>query len=445
METHIDETKTFGQCRQMKIPHHDILLHGHGNSAKVTALSLVAAGFRVAMAMPPPAKTVENADDWQAVLALSPSAKRMLETLGVWSALDQPSAPVHDMTVYGCADDVSATLLPARLGFGDPTAPAILAHIVSLASLGRALSKACAHAIDEGRLTQLGAPIVDFDTSTRTAQLADSTKGGTQCTTDLLVDTQRIGGGIGGTAPPWRHRQAARPLRHNYQASALIGRVISDRPHADTAHQLFLPSGPLALLPLPDPHIMAMVWTLPHARAQALARADTHVRAHELAQATQNQFGTLTAPDPLGVQPLQLHLAEDFVDGSIVLVGEAAHIVHPLAGQGFNLTLRDSATLADILYEGRALGLAIGERTMLAHYATARRSDAAMVAATTHGLAQGFGNSRAGMGRLGLTAMQILARQWPSLRTRLTAQADAGLGADVARLMRGEAYPSRPL
>ena len=422
------------------IPQQDVLVHGGGNSAKIAALCLSAAGFRVALHDAP----TMMLPDWQSVLALSPASRVMLETLDIWQKLDQPSMPIADMRVYARPTDTHAdALLPASLGFGTAKNSAadaveVLAHIVSLASLGRALSAALESQIEAGHIVRLPCPMVDFNPKEKIATLAD----GTYCQASLLVDTQK-------TASPWRQKAAARPLRHNYQAAALVGQLRQDTPASAMAQQMFLPSGPLALLPLPkaaaDTASVAMVWSLPKARAEALSKVDPDVVAHELQKATQRRFGGLTVEGTLAVQDLQLQLAEDFVEGPIVLLGEAAHVVHPLAGQGFNLTLRDASLLADILFETRQLGLALTDGAMLASYETARRADAKLIAAPTHGLANLFGGPMAGLARLGLALTGRRVARDENLRSQLNQQANSGLslspqGVPLARLMRGQRF-----
>lgn len=418
-----------------------IVVHGAGNSARITALSLAAAGFPVALHRPDDAPS-PTVPDWQSVLALSPSAKRMLETLGVWERLDRPTTAVLDMRVYGDSAAVSGGVLAPRLGFAPavadrpqtatdatndaaPLAP--LAHIVSLASLGRAIAAAC----DTSKLISLPAPVRDFDRRTKTATLAD----GSRAEAALLVDTQR---GL----TPWRRQMPARPLRHDYAAAALVGTLAGDQPHGQTAQQIFLPDGPLALLPLPDTQAMALVWSMPAARADALARlADDGQPAHieaALAAATGRRFGRLCVTGSMATQKLELQLAERFFAGPVVLAGEAAHVIHPMAGQGFNLTLRDAALLADVLHEGRGLGLPADDAALLSRYATARRADAAAVAGLTHGLAGLFARPAGRVGRLGLAAVGRLSEAQPALARALTDRADHG--STLPRLMRGQRF-----
>ncbi len=421
-----------------------ILIAGGGNAARAAALSLAAGGLTVMvepqLAVTPPGATAaepdDRHDDWQSVLALSPAAQAMLQALNVWSHLDLPSSPILDMHVYGRADDVDGGMLPARLGFG--TAPKSgadatpLAHIVSLAGLGRALHTALSARIAAKRITCLAAPITDFDAADKTARLAD----GTAQPVALLVDCYRA-------TPAWRGVAAAQDLTADYEAAALVGTLHSSRPHGQMAAQIFLPDGPLALLPLPYKDRLALVWSLPRAKAKALAALGGDILAHELRKATQTRFGDLTPQGDMGVQPLALSLAQEMTGPSYVRLGDAAHVVHPLAGQGFNLSLRDAALLADTLYAARRLGLPLDDATMLAQYEQARRGDAALTAATTHGLAALFSGPMAPLGRLGLAMVGRAAETRPAWRAAFTAQANAGVSADtMPRLMQGKGFPN---
>ena len=448
-----------------------VLIHGSGNSAKITALALAAANIDVAL-WPGEATPSTNSSDWNSVLALSPSSRLMLETLGIWAALEHPSAPINDMRVYGSRDIDGAAQLAfggSNIGHDDNTLNAPLAHIVSLADLGRALSRTLDTAIAAQKINVLSAPIADLEMpventahnkATPVAHLNKATpvahlKNGSQENFALLVDTQKQ---TKDHAPKWRLRRADRPLMHDYQAAALVGCVKTTQRHANVAQQIFLPDGPLALLPLPDPHMMALVWSLPRARAEALASLPTNILAHELQVATDDRFGQLHPEKGMATQHLALYLAENYCHEHSVLLGEAAHIIHPLAGQGFNLTLRDAAQLAETLYQSKSLGLPLHDATMLAEYARQRRGAALQMAAATHGLNGLFGNAVFGgtlapLGRLGLAATRALNEKNPALAEAFSAMANGDAAGDTAgdkasartseimpRLMRGQGF-----
>ncbi len=461
-----------------------ILVHGGGAAAQVTALALAAARLPVCIVASANGSTnastnasdnnsgnisdrtsgktsADKRADYQSVLALSPAAKTMLETLGVWARLDLPAAPVTDMTVYG---DAHAWAHGSGLDFATPQQAqqdnqnqgdsdiTVLAHIVCRAALGRAIAATCDAAVKDGAVEVGDSALSSFDTATGDAAFAD----GSALQAALLVDCARADSGT----TPWRAARAARPLRHDYQADALVCTVESTRPHGGAAVQIFLPTGTLALLPLPVANQCALIWSLPRARAAALATVEASVFEHELAQATQNHAGGLRLCDSAAsgaraVQPLSLALAEHYVSDKLCLLGEAAHVIHPLAGQGFNLSLRDAAQLADALYGARALGLAPDGPHVLDGYQKLRRADSGVMAATTHMLATLFAGRPSHLtgplARAGLSLSGRLASRNPKLAAAFRARANGSGGAGSAggadggahaqpRLMRGRSF-----
>jgi 2-octaprenyl-6-methoxyphenol hydroxylase len=477
----------------MASPHQPILIYGSGSTARITALALAAGlsqnkaatmgeehpeertekSTKKSIVAPPiilltqkspaakakaAAKNPPAAEDYQSVLALSPAAHTMLQALDIWSRLDRPSAPLCDMAVFG---DAAAWAHNNGLDFNPPpTDPApedksedksenksedrppvsVLAHIVCRAALERAILAGFDDAVSDGRIQVSTAALTDFDKSTGRAHLSD----GTKMSAALLVDCGRA------DAPgPWRQKFAARVLRHDYKAAALVCALKGITPHGGKAVQLFLPDGPLALLPLPDPYQRALIWSLPEARAAALQNVPQDIFCHELAKATQDHIGALTPIGPRATQKLSLALAETYCDERLCLLGEGAHIIHPLAGQGFNLALRDAAQLADALFDARRLGLGFDGPHVLQDYQTARRADGGAMAATTHLLAEIFSRPLARplalpiagpVARLGLALTGRWARRSPKLSALFRAQANGGTRAALPRLMRGRGF-----
>jgi 2-octaprenyl-6-methoxyphenol hydroxylase len=442
-----------------------ILIHGSGSTARVTALALAAALGHTDVPLHCVTASANAYDksnnksndktgdkpgdnDWGSVLALSPAAKTMLDILGVWPRLDLPSAAVCDMAVYGNAAEMAHNIgldfnppenLPPNQA-ENPDAVTVLAHIVSRSALDRAIHAAFNATFNTltTKLHRHDAALTDFDKSTGAARFSD----GTDLTAALLVDCARATTDPR-AAPLWRTKSAAQYLTHDYQAAALVCVLACDRPHGGQAVQIFLPDGPLALLPLPDPHQRALIWSLPHSRARALAEIEDGVFMHELARATQGHAGTLAPDGPRGLQKLVLALAENYVDERLCLLGDAAHIIHPLAGQGFNLALRDAAQLADTLFDAQALGLAFDGPHVLADYQALRRADGGAMAATTHILAEIFSGPQsrftAPLARLGLALTGRMARANQGLAARFRAQANGGTAA-LPRLMRGHRF-----
>ena len=164
-------------------------------------------------------------------------------------------------------------------------------------------------------------------------------------------------------------------MHHDYKCAALTAEIALAAPHGQVARQIFLPDGPLALLPLPKPDRAALIWSLPARKAQALAACDENLFNGELNAAARSVFGQMHLIGARAQQPLEAQIAEAFIGPRLALVGEAAHVIHPLAGQGMNLTLRDIGALVDTLKNARRLGLECGDATMLENYASLRRAD----------------------------------------------------------------------
>jgi ubiquinone biosynthesis UbiH/UbiF/VisC/COQ6 family hydroxylase len=438
----LDEMRRFGQCRIMSTQ--PIVICGQGNGAKIAAISLVAAGFGVHIEPPQPLSAMP---DWQNVLALSPAARRMLEVLGVWARLDQPSAAVTQVVVHGKQAQHGQALFPTKLGFARPPASAkpkssqrahpqdgqealeIMAHIVSLASLTRALDATFQALVKAEKIHILTDCIADHHPEDKTLQLED----GSRVACGLLIDSARAD-------KAWR--KADLTADFDYHATALTAEIACEQGHGQMAQQIFTPHGPLALLPLPDPNRAALIWSLPTARASALAKADAAIFTYELNRATGAYFGPLELIGKPAKQPLSMRLAQNFASPGRLRIGDGAHLIHPLAGQGFNLTLRDAAELADTLYEGRLLGLSVDDFSLLEAYQTKRRADAGLTIATTHGLNQIFTSRHtglAGLASLGLGLGQRILGRSPSLQAEVAAQSNHGTGKP-ARLMRGEPF-----
>lgn len=405
----------------------DVAVMGRGNSAALTALALAQSGFSVWAELvhgdvQPAAQPPSDARDtrWQRVLALSPGARRALETLGVWQRLKAGHAPVADIAVGG----PNHGDLPLR--FADAKTPDrpvdVLSHIVSLADLTEAIGDTLRACTALGGAAQISAAAHDFNPQTGTLTFADTT----QLRVNLLVDAS-------GAQSRWRTRAGIACLHYDYRSHALSAEVALGAPHGQVARQVFLADGPLAILPLPAPTRAALVWSLPARKAAALAQCDEDVFNHELNVAARTLVGPfehLALAGPRAYQPLKAQIAEAFTGTRLALVGEAAHVIHPLAGQGMNLTLRDIGALVDTLCEARRLGLACSDATMLENYARLRRADALAGAFGTHGLAEIFSGPRPmrAVAATGLRGVGFIADNWPELKNAFRRQADQGLG-----------------
>ena len=230
-------------------------------------------------------------------------------------------------------------------------------------------------------------------------------------------------------------RAGIRRLGHDYGQLALVAAVDHDLPHQGTAHQLFMPGGPLAILPLPG-NRSSIVWSEQKAAAQAILALPEDAFLEVLRPRFGDFLGDIRLAGPRFSYPLSLSLAETYVAPRVALVGDAAHGVHPIAGQGLNLGLRDVAALAEVLTLARRRGEDIGTDPVLARYQAWRRPDATLLALGMDGVNALFSNAnpllRAARG-LGLGVVDSL----PPLRRRFMRQA-AGLSLQpMPRLLAG--------
>jgi 2-octaprenylphenol hydroxylase len=208
----------------------------------------------------------------------------------------------------------------------------------------------------------------------------------------------------------------------SYDQQGLVCNVATSSPHQNTAWQRFLPSGPLAFLPLADPYQCSIVWSLPSDEADRLKTLDEAKFNTHLAQAFEHQLGEIKTVSHRACFPLKKQHAKTYVKQGLALVGDAAHTIHPLAGQGVNIGLLDAATLADILIEAHEKGRSLGQLSTLQKYERKRRADNQLMQLSMDMFNHLFSNDMIPLSWLrqqGLT--QVNKHTW--LKNRLMAQA----------------------
>jgi 2-polyprenyl-6-methoxyphenol hydroxylase-like FAD-dependent oxidoreductase len=327
--------------------HHDVLVRGAGAVGLATALALSRQGLRVALL----GDLTEPARPDVRAYALNAASVRLLAELKVWVALPADArTAVHDMHVEGDSPGATLDFSAWQQSLGE------LAWIVDTAELERALRAAVRFA---PHVTVVAAPVP--------AALQVAAEGKDSAA---------------------REAWGVRMPRHGYGQRAVAARLSSDRPHAGLARQWFRSPDVLALLPLDRPvagHGLALVWSLPEAEAQRLTALSDADFTAALNDATAGAAGTLTLVGPRASWSLSLARAERLCGPGWVLVGDAAHVVHPLAGQGLNLGLADVEALARVL-AGREAWRALGDERLLARYARERLGPVRAMAGITDGL-----------------------------------------------------------
>jgi 2-octaprenylphenol hydroxylase len=396
----------------------DVIIVGAGTIGTVLASLLLtrklSVAGRVAVVADRFAAAPAAGGDWDLrVFALSRASERLLKMCGVWDALPPGRIfPCERMCVWdaGGSPAGSGSLTFDCAQIGEPN----LGHIVD----GRALqwqALECARA--------LGVTLIEGS--------VESALAGDDDVMLRLADGRELRGallaGADGTDSKIRQLLGIDSAGHAYQQDALVAHVQTARPHANTAWQRFLRTGPVAFLPLNDGR-SSIVWSMARPRADQLRAMDPAAFGAALTAASGEALGQCTLTTAVASFPLKLQYAVDYARPRAVLVGDAAHVVHPLAGQGLNLGLLDCAGLAQVLEEaGRPE--ALGDYRYLRRYERRRRSENLLAAAALDGLERLFSNTDAlssGLRTAGLSAVGRLA----FVKRRLARRA-LGLGGDV--------------
>jgi 2-polyprenylphenol 6-hydroxylase len=346
----------------------DVIVVGAGVVGTATALALVREGYEVALieARPPLAWKAEDEIDAR-VVALAADSVALLDELGVWDNIVAARASAYRrMRVWDA-------LAPGELGFdASERGEAALGWIVENRLLQHALWQALAEPADPGQAARLLCPAevgaIESDEAGASLTLAD----GTRLRSRLLVAAD-------GSNSPIRDQLGIATRDRDYAQRAIVAHVGTERAHESTAWQRFQPGGPLAFLPLADGR-SSIVWSLPNDEAQRLLALDDAEFCAELGCAMDFRLGTITSTTPRMAFPLRMRLAERYVAGRCVLIGDAAHAVHPLAGQGLNLGLRDVRCLRDQLARTRSRNGDPGAAHVLRRYERERRSENTLAA-----------------------------------------------------------------
>ncbi|CAB3794919.1 2-octaprenylphenol hydroxylase [Paraburkholderia ultramafica] len=348
----------------------DAAVIGGGLVGKTAALALTQGGLRVALLAQPCAALPAGAAYDSRVYALSSSSQALLERLRVWQALDLSRlGPVYDMRVYG---DAHAELHFSAFQASVPQ----LAWIVESSVIERALDAALRF---QPNLTWIDtrAQALDFAAQSASVGLAN----GNVVEADLVV-------GADGAHSWVRAQIGSKMVRRDYKQTGVVANFKAAKPHGETACQWFRDGEIIALLPMPDGHV-SLVWSARTEHAGQLLALDPAQLAAEVERVTGGQFGALECVTPAQGFPLALQTVDRLAAPRVALVGDAAHLIHPLAGQGMNLGLRDVAALVDTVASKESFR-DLGDMVLLRRYERARREDIRALMIATDGLQKLF-------------------------------------------------------
>jgi len=406
----------------------DVLIGGAGFAGLALAIALrqsLAPSFSVAVADPALAGAAKDGR----ASAIVAAARRLFETIGVWQ--DVEAQPILDMVVTDSR--LTDAVRPVFLSFdGDVEPGEPFAHMVENGPLLAALA---AKAKDEG-VTLAPAAVTDlkFATDRATNRTNVRLSNGNALATRLVVAAD-------GARSAIRERAGIASHGWSYGQSAIVTTVAHERDHHGRAEEHFLPAGPFAILPLTRDaaggHRSSIVWTEESqaaARIVALPEAEFHA---ELERRFGLHLGEIAAVGPRRVLPLGLWVARAFVAARLALVGDAAHVIHPIAGQGLNMGLKDVAALAEVIVDAVRLGLDPGALAVLERYQRWRRFDTMAMGIATDGLNRLFSNQSDALRLLRDVGLGLVDRL-PALKHLFIREA-AGLVGEVPKLLRGEA------
>ncbi|HWM47573.1 MAG TPA: ubiquinone biosynthesis hydroxylase [Xanthobacteraceae bacterium] len=403
----------------------DVLIAGGGFAGLALAIALrqsLGMRFGVTVADPHLARAPRDAR----ASAIAAAARHLFETIGVWAEVADEAQPMLDMEVTD--SKLQDAVRPTFLTFAGEVAPGEpFAHMIENAPLLAALiEKAKAEGV-----TLMSTAVEGFEHAAQAIDvvLAD----GTRAATRLLVAADGARSRLREQAGiPWRGWM--------YGQSAIVTTVVHERDHHGRAEEHFLPSGPFAILPLKDNvqgHRSSIVWTEEEEEAKRLAALDDASFHDELERRFGLKLGEIRISGARGVFPLGFAIARSFVAERIALVGDAAHMIHPIAGQGLNMGLRDVAALAEAIVDAARLGLDVGGPDVLDRYQRWRRFDTMTMGIATDGLNRLFSN-RSDVLRLMRDVGLGIVDRIPALKSVFIRQA-AGLTGEVPKLLRGEA------
>jgi 2-octaprenyl-6-methoxyphenol hydroxylase len=408
----------------------DVILGGGGLVGQTLALALDQAGVSVAVIdASKPAETLAPSFDGRA-FAIAFASYRMWRALGLGEELDEVAQPIEQIMVTdGRLGDGLRKGGPSllhlhfdRAELTDHDEP--LGLMLEARHVRLALDRAVKARPSIRMIQPMSVTAIERDAASATVTLAN----GERLRAPLLV-------GADGRRSFVRQAVGIRTIGWDYPVTAIVATIAHEEPHGAVAHEFFLPNGPFAILPLKG-NRANIVWAEPRKATEALLKMGEEDFLAELRLRFGDFLGELSLEGPRFGYPLSLQLAERMIDARVALAGDSAHGIHPLAGQGLNLGLKDCAALAECIADGVALGLDPGDVSVLERYQRWRRFDNVSMALGMEFFDKLFSNDirpLAAARRMGLAAVNAVG---PARRFFMK-YAGGGAG-DLPKLLRGE-------
>jgi 2-octaprenyl-6-methoxyphenol hydroxylase len=409
----------------------DVIIAGAGLAGGTLALALELGGLKTVLVDPQPFSAMVAPTFDGRASAIAFSSFRAWDAIGVGDALRPHAQRIEQILVTDDRSPGAASSGPSP--FFLRFAAAEIADRVRSEPLGymvenRRCRAALADAVTAANITVLApakVETVELEPAAARVRLAD----GRVLSAPLVV-------GAEGRASPVRKAAGIGQVGWDYRQSGVVATVKLEQPHQGVAHEYFLPTGPFAILPLTEDRA-SLVWTESTAAAEALRAASPEAFLSLLRRRFGPFLGRLEVVGPVFVYPLSLQLAEQLAAPRAALVGDSAHGIHPIAGQGLNLGLRDAAALAEVLVDAMRLGEDIGSEVVLSRYAAWRRFDNVALAAATDLFVRLFSNDHPAV-RLARGVGMAVVNQIGPARRFFMQEAGGAVGA-LPRLFKGEA------
>jgi 2-polyprenylphenol 6-hydroxylase len=396
----------------------DIVIIGAGIVGATSACALGEAGVNVALIEARPlVPEVDSAVRDARVFAITRASQRIFAALDVWGRIIALGAyPFREMEVWDAGG--TGVIHFDSADIGEPC----LGHMIE----PRIIQAALLDRLQSLAAVSLFCPAQLQDISVDAEAVRLSLKENTTLTAELVIAAD-------GARSPLRERLGIPIRTYDYHQSSLVARVATEFPHHATARQRFLPGGPLAFLPLEEDW-SSIVWTLPTAEVAgvlALEREDFHVA---LGQAFDFRLGRIIDSERREAYPLTRLHAEQYVSERVALAGDAAHAIHPLAGQGVNLGLLDAAALTEVILDARGRGRNPGALPVLRRYERWRRGENLLMMSAMDGFNTLFGNQPGPVRRLRNFGLSMVNAVGPA--KNLFMRHAAGLAGDLPALAR---------